>query len=220
MIDMTTPPRRDHRFHFHGGDVAPDSRFVWAGFVGAPYGHLHEDGFRLRVMGGGGGYRYRSDAVPGGVNDARLFSGEILLGFRRGIGVADITAYLGAHAENHRLALPDAGHRSQGTTAGFKAAIELYMRLSPDYFTALSASASTVHASYHARGAVGREYPKGFAVGIEASVNGDARYSEPRGGLFARMTYRRTMFTLSGGYLSNSENGNGPYATLSVYTPY
>lgn len=220
-IDMTAPPPpADRLFFFSGGDIARDSRFVWAGLVTAPLGYLQDDGLRVRVAGGGGRYRYRTNAVPGGTNDAQLVSGELLLGYRHAIGSTAITAYLGAHVESQLLAEFDPGHRAQGVATGVKAAIEIYARLSPDSFAAASASMSTVHASYHARGAFAREYPKGFALGIETTVHGDARYVEPRLGAFAQMTFRRAVFTLSGGYLFNSDKGSSPYATLSVYAPY
>jgi len=218
-IEMA-PPLRDRLFYFSGGDIARDSRFVWGGFVGALGGLLHEDGLRIRVMAGGGTYRYRTSAVPGGSNDGRIVSGEILFGVRRTIGPAEFTAYLGAHAESQLLALPDPGHRSQGTATGVKAAIELYTRLSPETFAVVTAAASTVHASYQLRGAFAREFSRDFAVGIETTAHGDARYVEPRIGAFAQITHGRTVFTLAGGYLSNSEKGGGPYATLAVYAPY
>ena len=220
-IDFTPPPpQRDRLFFFSGGDIARGSRFVWAGLVAAPLGYLRDDGLRIRVVGGGGRYRYRTSAVPGGINDALLVSGEILLGYRHAIGSTAITAYLGAHVESQLLAEFDPGHRAQGVATGIKAAAELYTRLSPDAFAAVSVAASTVHAKYQARGAIGREYPKGFCA---RRRDGGARRRSLRGAArrhVAYFTYKRTVFTLSGGYLSNSDKGGSPYATLSVYAPY
>jgi hypothetical protein len=81
-------------------------------------------------------------------------------------------------------------------------------------------SASTVHRSYHARAALAHEYPSGIAIGIEAAINGDVRYNEPRAGLFVQRSHGRTVIALSGGYLSNSDKGGSPYATLSLFAPY
>lgn len=216
----STPSPRDRLFFFAGGDVARDSHFAWAGLTGAPQGLLHEDGARIRVMGGVGRYRYRTSAVPGGVNEGHVSSGEILFGFRHALGPAIVTAFLGLHVENQRLAAPDPGHPAEGTAAGIKAAIELYARLTPASFITASASASTVHASYHARGTYGRELSSRLAYGIEAALNGDVRYVEPRVGLFVQIAYQRTTVALSGGYLSNSGKGGGSYASLSIYAPY
>jgi hypothetical protein len=221
LIDITpSPPLRDRMFTFSGGDLGRDSRFVWAGLVGALGGRLRDDGPRLRVMGGAGRYRYRTDAAPDGVNDVLLFSGEFLLGYRRAFGPAEATVYLGPHTEGHWLTWLDPSHRTQGVTTGVKTAVELYRRLSDEWYVTLSASASTVHRRYHARTALAHEFPKAFTLGIETAVHGDARYAEPRVGLFAQTAHRRTVLRLSGGYLSNSDKGRGPYATLSVYVPY
>lgn len=114
---------------------------------------------------------------------------------------------------------PDPGHPAEGTAAGVKAALELYARLTPDTFLTASASASTVHASYHARGTYGRKHRSRFAYGIETAVHGDLRYVEPRIGRFAQLTYGRTTVALSGGYLSNSDKGDGAYTSLSIYAP-
>jgi hypothetical protein len=154
------PVRRDRALSdrvalFAGGDIARQSYFVWAGIVGSPFGLLHEDGFRLRAVAGGGRYRYHAPAVPGGRNEGTIASGEFMLGFHRNFGAGNITIYLGGHVEDQRLAAPDPGHDAQGMAAGVKAALEFYHRLGADFFWTASASASTVHRAYHARAAVG-----------------------------------------------------------------
>jgi hypothetical protein len=51
-------------------------------------------------------------------------------------------------------------------------------------------------------------------------VLGDARYVEPRAGVLAQLTFGRSVVTLATGFLSNSDDGRGTYATLSLYAPY
>ena len=105
--DRTDPrPLRDRIFFFAGGDLARDNYFAWSGIVAAPQGLLHEDGPRLRVMAGTGRYRYRTGAVASGVNEGRIVSGELMLGFRRAIGQTIATLFIGAHIENQTLAAP------------------------------------------------------------------------------------------------------------------
>jgi hypothetical protein len=58
-----------------------------------------------------------------------------------------------------------------------------------------------------------------FQLGIEGAAFGNARYSEARAGLLARMPLARTELTLAGGMLSNSDKGAGVYLTLSLYAP-
>jgi len=56
-------------------------------------------------------------------------------------------------------------------------------------------------------------------LGVEAALNGDTRYNEPRAGLFVQGSYGRTTIALSG-YLSNSDKGSGAYAALSLFATY
>lgn len=214
------PPLKNRVFFFAGGDIARDSFFAWSGVVGAPRGQLHEDGPRFRLMAGAGRYRYRTGAVASGVNEGRIVSGEAMLGYRRAFGPMTATVFIGAHIEEQRLAARDPGHRAQGTAIGVKGALELFHRLGPELFVTAAASASTVHRSYHARAAVARELPSGFAAGAEVAIHGDVRYREPRAGLFFQGSYGRTTFAVSGGYLSNSDKGSGGYATLTLFAPY
>ena len=79
---------------------------------------------------------------------------------------------------------------------------------------------STVHRAYHVRAGLLREFPAVFAIGIEGAVYGDVRYIEPRAGILASATFGKSVLTLAGGALSNSDKGRGIYATLSLYAPY
>jgi hypothetical protein len=213
-------PLRDRIFFFAGGDIASDSAFGWSGFTAAPIGFLEEDGWRLRVAGGGGRYRYRTDNVAGGVNEANVMSGELMAGYRFSSGSGSVTLYAGAHIENQILAAPDAGHAAQGTEAGIKVAAEFYRRFTPNLFGLASASVSSVHDSYQARAALAYEISETVAFGVEAAINGDERYDEPRAGVLVQTTFGRTSLSLSGGILSNSDKGDGLYGTLSVYAVY
>jgi len=213
-------PLRDRIFFFAGADIASDSAFGWSGFTAAPIGFLEEDGWRVRVAGGGGRYRYRTGNVAGGVNEASVMSGELMAGYRFSIGGGSATVYAGAHVENQRLAAPDPGHAAQGTEAGIKVAVELYRRFTGNIFGLASAAASTVHGGYQARAALAYEISEKLALGIEAALNGDERYDEPRAGLFVQTNFGRASWSLGGGYLSNSDKGDGFYGTLSVYAVY
>jgi hypothetical protein len=213
-------PLRDRIFFFAGGDIASDSAFGWSGFTAAPLGFLEEDGWRIRLTGGGGSYRYRTDNVAGGINEASLMSGELMAGYRFSSDGTSATLYAGAHIEHQNLAAPDPGHEAQGTEAGIKVAVEIYQRFTPQFFGLASASASTVHDSYQARAALAYEINETVAFGVEVAINGDERYDEPRAGVLVQTTFGRTSFSLSGGILSNSDKGDGLYGTLSVYAVY
>jgi hypothetical protein len=171
-------PLRDRIFFFAGADIASDSAFGWSGFTAAPIGFLEDDGWRVRAAGGGGRYRYRTNNVAGGFNDASVMSGELMTGYRFSSGDASATVYAGLHVENQRLAAPDPGHEAQGTEVGVKIAVELYRRFTPRLFGLASASASTVHDSYQARAALAFEIDDTIAFGVEAAINGTSRARE------------------------------------------
>jgi hypothetical protein len=213
-------PLRDRIFFFAGSDIASDSTFGWSGFTAALTGLLEEDGWRIRVSGGGGRYRYRTDNVAGGINDASVLSGELMAGYRFSSGDTSATVYAGLHVENQSLGASDPGHEAQGTEAGIKVAVEVYRRFTPQLFGLASASASTVHESYQARVALAHETNRIVALGVEAAINGDERYDEPRAGILVQAVFGRTSVSLSGGILSNSDKGDGLYGTLSVYAIY
>ncbi len=207
-------------FFYAGGDVATDSAFAWSGILAAPSGTLHEDGWRLRLAGGTGRYRYRTSAVPGGVNVADVVSGEVMAGYRFTYAEAVASVFLGGHIENQQLHVPDPGHQSQGLSAGVKGLVELYRRFTPAVVGTASASASTVNRAYHLRATLSYGRPSGFTIGTEAALLGDLRYTEPRAGLFVQSTYGRTTLSLAGGWLSNSDKGEGAYATLAAHSFY
>jgi hypothetical protein len=213
-------PLRDRLFFFAGGSIARHSYFSWAGMVGAPQGLLDQDGPRLRIVGGGGRYRYDTSAVPGGTNDGQIATGEILFGFRHTLGPAFVTLYLGAHADVQRLVAPDPGNPTAGTGFGVKVAIELFAKPDPVWTISATAAASTVHRAYQVQTTFVREFMPGIGFGLEGAVLGDARYVEPRAGVLAQLTFGRSVVTLATGFLSNSDDGRGTYATLSLYAPY
>jgi hypothetical protein len=217
---LEAQPLKNRIFFFAGGDVVSDSHFAWSGIGGALSQNLHEDGPRFRIAGSVGRYRYRTGAVAGGVNEGRVTSGELMIGFQRTYGPTIATAFIGAHVEDQKLAAPDPGHRAQGTSAGIKAALELFRRFGPETVATASASFSTVHRANQARATLAREHPFGISLGLEAALNDDTRYNEPRAGVFVQGRYGRTALALSGGYLSNSDKGSGAYSTLSLFAPY
>jgi hypothetical protein len=215
-----TDSLKNRLFLFGGFDITRDSSFAWTGIVAAPWSRLDQDGLRLRVLGGIGRYRYRTNAVAGGVNEGTVNSGEIMLGWRRAFDPTIVVAYLGAQIEAQQLHDPDPGNPVSGTMVGIKGAIELFSRPWPDHIATASASASTVHNNYQVRATFAREINPWLALGVEGALLGNTRYVEPRAGLVAVTTVAGYKFTLSGGYLSNSDKGDGLYLTLSLYAPF
>jgi hypothetical protein len=213
-------PLESRIFFFSGFDFARGAMFGWAGVTAAPFGMLDEDGWRLRILGGAGRYRYRTSAARAGFNNATLAGAEILSGVQRSFMNGALTAYVGPHLEEQRIAEPDPGNTQVGTKFGVKVATEICARVDSVWLLNASASASTLRRTYHARTIVVRELAPMWAVGIEGAVYGDMRYTEPRAGILVNSAYGKSTVTLAAGVLANSANGRGVYATLSLYAPY
>ncbi len=217
---VTPPALKDRMFLFGGADVARDSSSAWIGAVAAPFALLQHDGPRLRLMGGYGRYSYDTANVAGGINDGEYASGELMLGWRHDFRRVIVTAYVGAHVEHHALANPDPGNRSQGTEAGVKALVELFMRPAAQWIATANAAVSSVYASYSLRGLVAHELNEKWTLGVEAALLGNERYHEWRGGLAINVALGSQVLALASGALDNSDKGNGYYLTMSLYAPF
>lgn len=225
LASLSMQPLHQKADFFGGIDLADAVTFAWAGATYAPAGTLIEDGWRVRFVGGAGRYTYRTSIVPGGINDANVYTTELLGGYRKTFdSVFGHRVYLGAFAgvnyESQLLAFPDPFNPAQGNETGIKAALEIYSRIAQHYILNANASASTAHKKYFARASLFYEFNTLWSLGGEIVTMGDARYSENRLGLAASLTWRSKILTLSAGTLDNTGRGSGLYTTLSVYSPF
>jgi len=226
VVSYLTIPHLHQKLDVFGGiDSAKANTFAWMGATYAPMGTLAEDGLRVRFMAGMGRYSYQTSIAPGGINDANVFSGELLGGYRKTFdNIFGNTLYVGAfaglHYEDQILAYSDPFNPARGSEAGIKASLELYSRVWQRYIASAFGSASTVHNKYYVKASLLYEFTENWALGGEVATMGDARYSEDRAGIAASLTWRRKIFVLSAGALENSGRGSGAYTTLSVYSPF
>jgi hypothetical protein len=209
---------------FGGIDAAKATTFVWAGATWAPFATLAEDGWRMRFMGGAGRYSYATNIVPGGINYASAFTGEMLGGYRKTFDnlfgqKLYVGAFAGINYEDQILNFSDPFNPTRGAEAGIKGTVELYSRMWQRYIVTAFGSISTVHDKYYAKGSGLYELNESWALGGELVTMGDARYSENRIGLSGSFTWEQRIFSLSAGVLENSGRGSGTYLTFSVYSP-
>lgn len=222
---LTIPYLHQKADFFGGIDAAKAVNFVWAGATYAPVGTLLEDGWRVRFMGGAGRYTYQTSIVPGGINEANVFSAEVLGGYRRTFdnlfgNKLYLGAFAGLHYEDQMLVFADPFNPARGSEVGIKGSLELYSRLWQRYIASAFASASTVHSKYYAKTSLLYEFSEMWALGGEVATMGDARYHEYRAGIAGSLTWKKKIFVLSAGALDNSGRGPGAYTTLSVYSPF
>jgi hypothetical protein len=222
---VTIPYLHQKADFFGGVDTAKSTTFAWMGATYAPMGTLIEDGWRVRFMGGAGRYTYQTQIVPGGINDANVFTVELLGGYRKTFdnifgNSIYVGAFAGVHYEDQMLAYDDPLNAARGSESGIKGSLELYSRLYQRYIASAFGTVSTVHQKYYAKAALLYEFNETWALGGELATMGDARYNEHRFGAAASLTWRKKIFVLSAGALDNSGRGTGTYTTLSIYSPF
>jgi hypothetical protein len=217
---MADPWLVNRVFFFAGADIGQASMSAWAGGVAAPFGNLDEDGTRFKLAGSGGGYRYRSGALPDGENEGRYGAAEALVGRRMSFDSIIVTTYLGGYGELQRLRDPDPGNPATGSRFGVKAAVEIYARVWERYIVTAFANAATVYGTYSARTLLLRELTPAIALGLDAGLLGNNRYSEMRSGIAVQFTFERKIVTLAFGVAENSDKGAGPYGTIMAYAPF
>lgn len=197
--------------YFGGFDIWRAGGTAYAGFLFSANG-ANVDGLIFKGLVAEGVYAYRSGR--------RLIRGVYALasfmpGWRFSTGSLDIKAYAGLDLQSHRLYPDDRRNQLRGAHAGLRSGIDLWWQPQPWAMVASSFSASTIGESYRARLASGVRVGGWFWLGPEVEIARDDTYRQFRVG--AHLTgYRFTGldWSLSSGYLTDSDKRRGPYARL------
>jgi hypothetical protein len=192
--------------YFSGADLWRDSFFVHSGLLWSPDA-LGRDGFTLKVMSGGGVYRYRSGALGNAQVIGRELSAAILPGWRFTRGKVAISVFAGVDARVHWLFPADPGSRLNATAFGLRGALDLWYQIDPDTMIAADASASSIGPSYIARAAFGWRLFDSFYAGPEVQVLGDNDYRQLRVG--AHLTGLKTDIVEWTGALGQAWDSDG-----------
>ena len=141
----------DHFLLFSGVDLWRKGGSAHGGLLWSPDG-LAQDGFTLKLLLGGGQYRYLSgsDEITG-----RHVMGSAMPGWRFTGDHLEIVAYAGVDVQWHRLTPDDPGNALRGTHVGARAGADLWFEPSDAMMLAASVSGSTVGTSFWTRGAIG-----------------------------------------------------------------
>ncbi|MFK8250925.1 cellulose biosynthesis protein BcsS [Ancylobacter terrae] len=209
------------RLYFYSGiDVGRDSAYGWAGTAWSPFGAMDKEGFRLRVQGGGGRYRYRTGFVPGGWNTGTGTDGEVLGGWQFQSGTTAFTLYGGINVASDILDHPDPSNPAQGTQAGGKIVGEWFMRPAEGWVLTASASYATVFETATARATVARRLFAEVDAGAEAAYYRDSQSQEAKFGLFVATPIAGRTFTLSSGWRWSDDSDPGLYGMLTLFAPF
>jgi hypothetical protein len=200
------------------------TRHAWSSYGGvnwAPLGKLEDDGFRLRVAGGYGEYRY-SGTVAGLTQTIYGSAGfaDLLAGYQVGLGALTLKAFAGATFDDHVLTPFDASNPVSGSARGVKAAIEGWLNVTSLMWAQFDASYATAHRSYNTRLRLGYRVTPAISVGVEGGALGNAASDSGRGGGFVRYEWRGGEISASGGVSGDIAAPRNAYGTLVYLTRF
>ena len=136
------------------------------GVVWSPDG-VDKEGFALKVMFGGGNYRYISGALNNTEVSGRLLAATILPGYRFVRDKFIATIYGGLDMQNHRLSPDDPSAGLRGSYVGFRVNAELWYEPTPSTMIAADGMISTIDTTYNARFAFGWKIFDRYYLGPE-----------------------------------------------------
>ena len=215
------PQRQDQArlLLFSGTDLWRHGGFAHGGLLWAPVG-LDRQGPVLKLMFGGGIYRYRSGALANAEVRGNLLAASILPGWRFIRDGLTVTVFLGVDFQRHRLTPDDLSAGLRGNYVGAKTGFNLWYQPTSATMFSADASFSTVGPSYNVRLATGLRAFDWCYFGPEIQAFGaDSNYRQFRAGLHA--TGLRTgefEWSAGAGWATDTDHRSGAYGKLGVFT--
>ncbi len=191
----------------------------WAGAFIALNNDLETSGPRLLILGGGGQYKYPSDA--GSFRAAYTF-GDVLAGWGFEGDNYSINLLAGVNVENHSLNRFDFDNTVQGTEAGAKIRASAYVNPTDRTLVYGEAEYSTAFQTFSAEGKFGYDlFGSGIFVGPEAGYFDNERTDSWRAGLHvSEINVLGVSVDVSGGFAEDKVVGTGAYGRLGVSRRY
>lgn len=210
------------RFEIFGGtDATATSIFAYLGSAWALGRDVRDEGWRLKMLAGRGGYDYDT-TLPGNARESTV-DGDITLfqlmaGYQWSHGPWTIKGYGGIAWEDHDLSPFDPANSVNGAEAGAIGQLEIWRNLGPSGFASLDASYSGAYGGYYAQGRLGRRIGPWMSAGLEAAALGNEEYDGGRGGAFLRFHLGELDLTLSGGAAGEIYGDDiGGYVSVGFY---
>jgi hypothetical protein len=196
----------------HGG-------FSHGGAVWSPRG-LDREGFALKVMLGGGLYRYISGALGNAEVEGRQLSATLLPGWRFIRGGVIVTVFAGIDFQHHHLSPNDPAAGLRGGNVGFRTGFEIWYEPTAATTVAADASVSTIGPSYSARLAAGWRPFGSYYLGPEVHAFGaDDNYRQLRvGGHLTGLKTEQFEWSAGIGWASDSDHRSSIYGKLGLIT--
>jgi hypothetical protein len=204
-----------------GVDITAHSWSVYSGFTSTFGSSILKDGWRYRITGGYGEYRYTSTRWTGSSVIVVPFDGtvtfaDILVGYQQTLGTLTIKLFAGAALEDHAITPFDIENRVQGQAWGAKGVIETWLNLGERAFSQLDLGYGTANRSYAGRLRLGYKIWPQLSAGMEAGLAGSDDYGSGRAGAFVRYEAAIGEVSLSAGAAGDRSDMTGAYGTVNV----
>jgi hypothetical protein len=208
-----------------GASVAAASWSVYTGTTYAPFGSIHKDGVRLRMVAGYGRYNYRSTIWLGKHQMHERFAGqhgfgELLVGYQWQWGDLTVKGFVGGAGVGHVISPFDPENATTGTRYGVAAALETWLNLTKSTWISANVSWSSVFETSKADMRLGYRFSEKIDAGLEVAGSHDAHYAFGRLGGFAQYKWGEAELRLSGGWSLDEDGKSGPYGTLNLLFTY
>ena len=204
---------------FSSTDLWRNGGFAHSGLVWAPSG-LDRDGPVLKLIFGGGVYRYTSGALGNTEVLGTQFAGGILPGWRFVRDNLTVTAFLGLDVQRHKLTPDDPSAGLRGVYVGARTGFELWYQPTAATMVAADASVSTVGVSYNARLAAGLRAFDSFYLGPEVQAfAADGNYRQLRAGMhITGFRFGEFEWSAGAGWATDTDHRSGAYGKLGIFT--
>ena len=198
-----------------GAEGTPNVWSIYSGMTYAPFGAINEDGWRIRMVGGYGQYRYKAtiDGERLTVTGQASF-GDLLAGYHASFGKLTVKAFAGVSYDGHLLLPFDPANPVADRMLGAKGVLEAWFNFTPADWASLDLSYSTAHSSYYSRLRLGHRIVDDLSVGIEGGAYGNDASNNGRAGGFVRYAWDGGEVSASGGVSGDIARPTTPYATL------
>jgi hypothetical protein len=214
------PPRQELVF----GSIAGKTHLlVYSGSTYAPFGHLHESGFRVRVVGGQGRYRYAGMRYHDNA-DASLhtpFKGvssfaEALVGYQFSHGNITLKVLGGANLLTNIIVPFDEYGPLPGRRQGIKGAVEFWWNATPKLWMQVDLAGSDLDLRHTALARVGYRLTPEWSVGGELQLQRTLGEQRHQAGLLARYEGKGFEVAISGGVEMDRARNMVGYATAQI----
>ncbi len=228
-------PSVSHFEFWAGAQAFKHAWSLYSGTTVAPFTSIQQDGPRLRMVGGYGGYSYAGPRAAGVGSQTVNFKGTVaftdaLLGYHKQLGPLTVKVFAGLTAGQYRAEPDDPETTIRGPGLGGKVALETWWNIGDRAWSSVDLSWGSLHDSYAARGRLGWRFLPALSAGLEAGGAGNLECDTVRVGGFLRYEWESGELSASGG-LSNDKLWQGvgrsdaaqsstPFATLSWLTRF